>query len=79
MDELPTIIEILKSKSEEYRKAFYAKALALEIEAWQAGQFDLWRTYHDVTEAFNDAFMDTSDIESLELGDFSRIKAGAYD
>lgn len=73
MDELPTIIDILKIMPEEYRKAFYARALALEIEAWQMGQFDLWRLYGQVTDAYLDAFGDTSDVEALELEDFEVV------
>lgn len=79
MDELPTIINRLKNMPEDYRKAFYARALALEIEAWQQGHIELWRLYGQVTDAYLDAFEVVSDIEALELEDFSLLEVGGDD
>lgn len=70
MDELPTIIDRLQNMPEDYRKAFYAKALALEIEAWTQGHIELWRMYGAITDAYLDAFEVVSDIETLELEDW---------
>ena len=37
MDEIPTIIELLKTKSIEYRQAFHKRALELELAARDSG------------------------------------------
>lgn len=66
MDELPTIIQILKGKSEAYQQAFHQRALELERAANARGQFKLAALYGEIVDAYLDAF---ETLDGLELED----------
>jgi hypothetical protein len=56
MDEIPTIIELLKTKSIEYRQAFHKRALELELAARDSGQDALAELYAEIVDQYLDMF-----------------------
>ncbi len=72
MDEIPTVIELLKTKSIEYRQAFHQRALELELAARESGQDDLAELYAEIVDQYLDVF---DDAWALEVMDFEELIA----
>lgn len=71
MDEIPTIIELLKSKSVEYRQTFHQRALELEHRALSESDFRLAALYGEIIDQYLDAF---ESFDLLEMEDFEPLE-----
>ena len=68
MDEIPTIIELLKRKDSAYRQIFHQRALELERVAMEQANFKLAALYGEIVDQYLDAFesFDLPEMEDFE-------------